>query len=124
MCIFNFNMGIKEFLNDKYYELISQEKRRISVEEFGAMFEVSKSLMTMWMNGQRTPGPEAKRRIIERYGDEAIIAFGDDPDLHVIQENWEYINPETKKHLRAEVEQAASDRLRESQKQRRTKQAS
>lgn len=112
-------VAIKEFLNKKYFDLISQEQRRITIQEFAALFGASKSLMTMWMSGDRSPGPEYKERIIERYGDEAILAFGENPDLYAVQKNWEYFTPEERRQLRARAEEKAQKNVERTSKKRR-----
>lgn len=81
-------VAISQLLNKKYFDLQVQEQRKITIEEFAGLFGAKKSLMTLWMNGKRHPGPEFKARIIERYGDEAVRAFGEDPRLYYINENW------------------------------------
>ena len=100
-------MSIPEFLNKKYFDWQAKERRRVTVEEFGSLFGASKSLMTMWMNGTRSPGTEYKKRIIEQYGEEAIIAFGEDPDLYAVTENWKLLDPESRKSYREQIEKKA-----------------
>jgi transcriptional regulator with XRE-family HTH domain len=111
---------IAKFLSRKYFELQLKEERKITVEEFGKSFGIGKSLMTMWMNGKRHPGSEHKKRIIERYGKEAIEAFDEDPDLYVVKEVWEYLSPDTRRSLREQAEKYASqnDAKRTPQKRR------
>lgn len=102
-------MNVPEFLNKKYFDWQAKEQRRLTVEEFGSLFGASKSLMTMWMNGTRSPGPEYKKRIIEHYGDEAILAFGEDPDLYAVTQNWEFLPPDARHSYRKQIEQKASE---------------
>jgi transcriptional regulator with XRE-family HTH domain len=111
---------VAKFLNKKYFELQLKEERKITVEEFGKSFGVGKSLMTMWMNGARHPGPEKKKLIIDRYGREAIEAFDEDPDLYAVKEAWENLSPEARRSIREQAEQYASknDTKRTSQKRR------
>ena len=93
-------MSIPDFLNKKFLEWQYQAGERKTISEFAELFDISQGLMTMWMNGTRSPGPEYKARIIERYGEEAILAFGDDPDLYAIKQNWEHLSPETRRAIR------------------------
>jgi transcriptional regulator with XRE-family HTH domain len=81
-------MTIREFLNKKYYDMQAQKSGKIKVEEFAKLFGAPQSLMSMWLNGERIPGPKYKKQIIERYGDEAVEAFGEDPRLYFINQNW------------------------------------
>jgi transcriptional regulator with XRE-family HTH domain len=101
-------MNIKEFLNRKYYELQSQKAGKINIEEFAEMFGAKQPLMSKWLNGRLSPGPEYKQRIIEHYGEEAILAFGEDPDLYAIKENWEHLSPAARRTIREQSEKLAT----------------
>ena len=113
------------FLSRKYYELQLKEERNVTVEEFGKSFGISKGLMAMWMNGTRHPGPDKKKLIIERYGQEAIEAFDEDPDLYVVKEVWENLTPEARRDVRERAEQLASKNanIEQTSKKRRTRSA-
>ena len=100
-------MNIREFLNKKYYEMQAQKTGKIKVEEFASLFGAPQSLMSMWLNGERIPGPKYKTMIIERYGDEAIRAFGEDPDLYSVTQNWELLPPNERRSYREQIEQKA-----------------
>lgn len=100
-------MNIKEFLNRKYYDLQSQKAGKINVEEFASLFGAKQPLMSKWLNGERVPGPEYKKRIIEYYGEEAIIAFGEDPDLYSVTQNWKLLPPNERHSYREQIEKKA-----------------
>ena len=100
-------VNIPDLLNKKFLEWQYQEGERKTIEEFAGLFGTSKSLMAMWMNGTRSPGPEYKARIIERYGEEAILAFGEDPDLHAVINNWSFYSPEERRAFREQAEKKA-----------------
>ena len=100
-------VSVSDFLKQKYFELQFIEKRNVTVDEFAKLFGATQPLMSLWMNGKRQPGPEFKERIIERYGDEAILAFGEDPDLYAVKKNWEYYNPDERRAFREQAEQKA-----------------
>jgi hypothetical protein len=97
-------MTMREFLNKKYYEMQAQKGGKIKIDEFAKLFGAPQSLMSMWLNGERIPGPKYKKLIIERYGNEAIEAFGEDPDLYALQSNWEFMNVEDRRALREQSE--------------------
>jgi hypothetical protein len=101
-------VNITEFLNKKYFEMQMKKGGRINVDEFAALFGAKQSLVSMWLNGSRNPGPKYKKLIIEMYGDEAIVAFGEDPDLYAVTQNWDYLSPEERRSHREQVEQQAS----------------
>lgn len=98
-------MNVPELLNKKFLEWQFHSGKRKSIEEFGNLFGASKSLVSAWMNGKRQPGPEFKQRIIAIYGDEALEAFGEDPDLYVITENWDNFPPELRRAMREQAQQ-------------------
>jgi len=101
-------MSIGEFLNKKLFEMQLEKGRRISLKEFAESFEVSQALLSMWMNGERPVSEKHKKRIIERYGAEAVQAFGGDPDLHFLQEKWDLLTPEKRRSIREQVEEYAT----------------
>ena len=105
LCIVN----ISDYLKQKYYELQFKEKRNVTVEEFANIFGTTQPLMSMWMNGKREPGLEYKKRIIEYYGEEALVAFGEDPDLYAVKENWQYLSPELRSAIRKQTEEHATN---------------
>lgn len=111
-------VSIKDFLNEKYFQLQAAERRHITIEEFGAMFGAGKSLAKMWLNGQRTPANEYKRKIIEHYGDEAIRAFDENPKLHKVQRVWDLLTPEQQEEYSSRVEQQAEDNVKRASKKR------
>ena len=98
-------MDIKEFLNRKYYDLQSQKAGKINVEEFASLFGAKQPLMSKWLNGERVPGPEYKKRIIDLYGDEAVIAFGENPDIYAINKSLEGADPDEIHSWREKIEQ-------------------
>ncbi len=102
-------MNITEFLNRKYLERQLEVGRRITIEEFAKQFGASKGLMTMWLNGKRNPGTKYKEKIIKFYGEEAVIAFGDDPDLYTIEEAWQYLFPQEKQKFKKAIVKAAAE---------------
>lgn len=111
-------MDISAFLKTKYYELQLQERRNVTVEEFGSLFGAGKSLMAMWMNGDRKPGPKYKNLIIERYGEEAIQAFGEDPRLYFINENWDSADESLQKSIHEQMQENVNKNdVRRTQKQ-------
>lgn len=113
-------MTIPEFLNKKFLEWQLKTGVRKTLDDYAEYLNVKRPLLSMWLNGSRYPGDANKEKLIEMYGDEAVLAFEEDPDLHAVQKNWEYINPETRRHIRAEVEQRARENLEQSSKKRRT----
>lgn len=113
-------VSIKDFLNEKYFQLQAAERRHITIEEFGAIFGAGKSLAKMWLSGQRTPANEYKKRIIEHYGDEAILAFDENPRLHKVQRVWDRLTPAQQDEYSAKAEQQAEENVKRASKKRKT----
>lgn len=111
---------ISRFLNSKFIEWQYQTGERKTIDEYAAFLGVSRPLLSMWMSGAKKPGTKNKKLLIERYGDEAVSAFGDDPDLYVVQENWEYFTREERRRLRTEAEAKAHKNVERTPKKRRT----
>ena len=114
-------VSVPEFLNKKFLDWQVQEGERKTISEYAGLFGARHNLMTMWMNGTRSPGPEYKQRIIGRYGAEAIEAFGEDPDLHYVQQLWDELTPETRRVIRDQVEELASQNGKRNKSKRRTR---
>lgn len=104
------DVNLPQLLNHKYLEWQYKQGSKKTIEEFADTFGVSKALMSLWMNGKRSPGPEHKKAIIARYGIEALEAFGEDPDLYAITELWELLPPDVKQTLREQAEQATNNK--------------
>jgi Helix-turn-helix. len=112
-------MNISEFLTRKFIEWQHKTGQRKTVEDFASYIGVERSLLSKWLNGRQTPGPESKRLIIERYGIEAIEAFDEDPDLYAVKEIWDYLSPETRRKLREQAESLASKNETKKQREQR-----
>ena len=113
------NMNVPELLNNKFLEWQFKSGERKTLEDFAKFIGVKRSLLSMWLNGERNPGPDYRKKLIELFGESALEAFGEDPDLFIITKNWEHLNLETKKRLRTEAENEAKNRLQQSPKSRR-----
>lgn len=101
---------IASFLNKKFLEWQVETGERKTVGQFAELFGASQPIMSLWMNSgnDRVPGNEYRKRIIRQYGTEAAKAFGEDPDLHFLQENWEDLTPEARRAVREQVEKFKS----------------
>jgi len=110
---------LSDFLNRKFVEWQAKEGRRKTIDHYAAFIGVSRPLLSMWMSGTKNPGPENKKRLIALYGDEAVVAFGEDPDLYALQQNWNLMTPEKRRKLRAESDENAKQNIERSSKKRR-----
>jgi transcriptional regulator with XRE-family HTH domain len=118
------SMDIREFLNRKYMawqvDEFNKSGERKQLDGFAAHVGVSQSLMSMWLNGTRSPGPKNKQRIIEIYGKEAIEAFGEDPDLYFLNEQWESVPADVRRSIVKQVEKLTRQNDTKQSHQKRT----
>ena len=119
-------MTIIEFLNRKFLEWQLEEGKKKSIEDFAKLFGASQPLFSQWLGGKRPISETYKKRIIEKYGDEAIVAFGEDPDLYKVNANWEFMTPEASRTFREQSEkyrtENESKRTSETRRTRKTSQ--
>lgn len=96
---------IPELLNKKFLEWQYQQNTRKTLDDFAEYIGVKRPLLSMWMNGARVPGEANKSRLIELFGTDAILAFGEDPDLYYVKENWNDLPQELRHSIREQAEQ-------------------
>lgn len=94
---------VSEFLNRKFLEWQLESGERKTIEGFASLLGAKQAIVSMWLNGTRNPGPQYKERIIELFGREAIEAFGDDPDLYLVTQQWDKLPNDVRRGI---VEQA------------------
>jgi len=118
-------MSVSDFLNKKLLEWQFKEGKRKTLDEFAAYLGVKRTLLSMWMNGSRHPGPKYRKRLIELYGDEAAEALGEDPRLFFINQNWENASEELQRsiheQLQREINKNEVQRLHSERKKTSTK---
>ena len=98
---------ISDFLHKKFLAWEQERGKKQTVTDFGKLIGINQAQMSLYMAGKRQPHAEHKDLIIRYFGDEAIIAFGEDPDLYHIQQGWNYLEPSTRQRLRAEADKEA-----------------
>jgi transcriptional regulator with XRE-family HTH domain len=101
---------IPDFLNHKFLEWQYKTGARKTLDDFAEYVGVSRPLLSQWMSGRKKPGPENQKRLIELYGNEALEAFGIDPDLYSVQDKWNDLSPEERRATREDVENKAAKR--------------
>lgn len=113
-------VNIPQLLEKKYLQWQLNSEARKTLDDFANYIGVKRPLLSMWMTGKRHPGEQYKARLVELFGDEAILSFDEDPDLHAVQKSWEYIPPEQRRELRDKAEKYASENVERTSKKRRT----
>ena len=102
-------MSIGEFLTKKHLQIQYEEGRKITIKEFANELGISQPLMTQLMNGSRNLSPKNKKAIVEYFGEEALIAMGDDPHLHTIKQVWHKLSTKEKEYFRKKIVAAAEE---------------
>jgi transcriptional regulator with XRE-family HTH domain len=105
-------VNIPDFLNKKFLSWQMSQGERKTLDDFAALLEVSRPLLSLWMNGSRVPSIKYKKRIIELFGKEAIEAFGEDPALYYLKENWDSFSPEKRRAILQQAEKPENETKR------------
>lgn len=115
-------------LERKFLEWQIEIGERKSQAEFARLLGVSRSAVTMWMNGTHLPDIESAKKLATFLGPEIFDLLGlprPDPHLQKINQIWEHIPPDKQQKLaqdaeRYEAEAMKNDRSKDSSKQRKT----
>lgn len=117
-------VDIPELLNKKYLEWQYRTGMRKTLDDFAEYLGIKRPLLSMWMNGTRKPGNENKKRLIELFGNDALEAFGEDPKLYYIQQNWHEADEELQRSLYEQMQNnLTTNELQRTQKRRKVKNA-
>lgn len=101
-------MTFPEFLTRKFLEWQNNIGERKTIEDFAIYIGVSRPLLTMWMNGDRTPGTENRKHLAEIFGVEVYDVLGKPrPNLFLYRINkvFDNIPPEKQQQLAENAEQ-------------------
>ena len=85
-------MTFKEYLERQFVQWQNQEGKRKSVADFAAYLGVSQPLLSMWMNGQRRPGPENLKILYAVFGASVYDVLGiprPNPLHEYVSRNWD-----------------------------------
>jgi len=103
-------MTFPELLEQKFLAWQHEVGKRKTIQEFAAYLGVSQPILSHWLNGKRSPGPENLRLLSSKLGPEVYDVLGlerPDPDLAYITQHWEELDPATRRRLRAQTEKYA-----------------
>jgi transcriptional regulator with XRE-family HTH domain len=120
---------LSELLTKKYLAWQGSMGQRKTLEEFADYLNVSRPLLSFWMNGKRIPSEENLEKIASLLGDEIYDALDlprPNPHLKRISKLWEFIPEEIQKQIVNEAEKYDdhndANKLRKASKPRKTKQ--
>lgn len=115
------NMAISDYLMNKFLTWQADSKELKTVTAFGNLMGIDQEHMSLYIRGKRSPNPKHKKLIFEYFGDEAVVAFGEDPDFYALQKNWDYMTPENRRALREQSDENAKQNIQRSPKKRRVR---
>lgn len=102
-----------ELIERKYLEWQNKIGKRKTIDEFATLLDISRPLLTMYMNGTRKPRKENLSKFAEVLGNEVYDVLGferPDPDLQRLTQIWNRISPKNRQRLLKQGEQLAQDK--------------
>jgi len=111
---------VSEYLMQKFLDWQTATGELKTVTDFGKLMGIDQVHMSLYIRGKRPPVPKHKTLIIGYFGEEAVRAFDEDPDLFFFQENWEHFTPEERREMRSKAEAKAKKNVERISKKRRT----
>jgi transcriptional regulator with XRE-family HTH domain len=108
-----------DYLEKKFIEWQHKSGRRRTLNEFAEYLEMKKSLLSMWLSGDRKPGRDKIEKLAELLGPDVYDALElprPDPRLVFVRKNWDRISQEGKRRISDEAAKYSSSPLDEEQK--------
>lgn len=100
-------MDFRQYLEGKFLEWQQQQGGRRTVSEFAEHIGVTQAAISSWWNNNRIPQSDSIRKLADKLGLEVYDVLGlerPDADLYFIQQNWEYLDTETRHAIRLQAE--------------------
>lgn len=104
-------MDFPKYLELKFLEWQQREGKRRTIADFSMYLGVSQSVVSMWMNGSRTPNQPSIELLSRVFGLEIYDSLGlprPDADLHYVQSVWDELPGELRRAVREQIEQYAT----------------
>jgi transcriptional regulator with XRE-family HTH domain len=101
---------LPEFLRLKYIDWQAKSRQNRTLKSFALYLGVGAQLLSMWMNGTRTPGPENIDLLAAKLGPEVYDALElprPDPHLQKLVQIWHLLPEEARRNLREQGERFA-----------------
>jgi transcriptional regulator with XRE-family HTH domain len=100
-------MNFPEYLERKFLTWQQQQGKRKTIVEFANYLGVSQAVLSMWLNGSRSPNQSSVQLLSKTFGDEVYDALGlprPNENLSYIEHNWDNLPPEQQRALREQAE--------------------
>ena len=94
--------SVATFLNESFIAWMSKAGERKTVSEFAEYLNISRSLLSHYMNGSRNPSKENVHKIAAKLGPEIFDLLGlarPDPYLQSIINGWDDLDEDQRKEL-------------------------
>ena len=101
--------SVANWLESKYIEWLSDSGQRRTVSEFAEWLGISRSLLSRYLSGSRTPSRKNAEKIAARLGPEIYDLLGlqrPDPLLKRVQAHWNCLTKEDINEIERIVENA------------------
>lgn len=103
------NITVAEWLENKFIEWIAKTGQRHTVTDFAQWLDISRTVVSRYLSGDRLPSKENIDKIAYRLGPEIYDLLGlqrPDPQLIHIQTNWEFLTDEERQQIVSLVDDA------------------
>ncbi len=101
----------KDWINKKFIEWEHASGRRRTLSDFANYLGVSRPIVSMWMNGARTPSRDNVHVLAKIFGAEIYDILGiqrPDPDLEAIKDMWDALTVGQRRAIREQAERYAA----------------
>ena len=98
--------AFSKWLEQKFLEWEHSSARRKTLNEFSDYLGISRPVISMWMNGKRSPSAANVEVLADTFGDEIYDVLNlprPDPLLTAITARWPKIPPEKQRKLAADA---------------------
>lgn len=105
-------MKFSEWITQKFLEWQIEQGKRKTIEEFADYIGVSRPIVSMWMNGKRTPSRDNIHLLAQIFGPEIYDILNlprPDPDLQTITYLWPRLPETARRQIREQAERYAAN---------------
>jgi transcriptional regulator with XRE-family HTH domain len=105
-------MNFAEWIESKYLEWQNSTGKRQTISKFADYLGVSRPLLSMWLNGARSPSTENVKVLAETLGAEVYDILSiprPDPDLERLTNLWDHIPLDARKKIAKKAEEYAKE---------------
>lgn len=123
MCLMVSKAGFGAWLEKKFLEYQTNLGHRVALDEFAQYLQISQSLLSQYLSGDKRPGIRSLSKLEKRLGVEVYDALGlprpsssianADPRAAEVLAEWDYMDEMDKRKITEIVDRAIARRLGE-----------